>query len=472
MTQVRVKDFGPIAEASVELKPLTVFMGPNNSGKSYLALAIYCLFRTLTGEPIAGGGSARQRPLILGNLDSLEQARADIIRAWPDARSVPYKPIKVRDMPDGLQAALLEASESFENAFAIQFQRELERCYGTDIGSLVKRSTSLTGSGFELAFSQPDKAFACDMLGAYGRMVVKSWRNNLLEQTVQIGPNFPSYRDFVDDVGRTIILMMFDLDAGSERPGRIAHYIPASRSGILLVHKTLVGNIVDSASRAWMEPSATPKLTGVVTDFIRALSMSAPDKPPNAALQGVVSFLENHIAYGSLYMDQTLENPEVRYENDMGSFSIHQVSSMVSEIAPVVLYLRHLVREGHLFIIEEPESHLDAENQMKLARAIAMLVNAGVHVLITTHSDFFLKQLDNLLLLSQLTPRRRAARGYAAAEVLRPSDVGAYMFEPGPGGSTVHTLEVTADGGIPTEPLSDAHSYLYDEAIALEHSPR
>ena len=57
---------------------------------------------------------------------------------------------------------------------------------------------------------------------------------------------------------------------------------------------------------------------------------------------------------------------------------------MVSEIAPIVLYLKHLVREGHLFIIEEPESHLDAANQMKLARAIAMLVNAGVYVLITT----------------------------------------------------------------------------------------
>jgi predicted ATPase len=171
-------------------------------------------------------------------------------------------------------------------------------------------------------------------------------------------------------------------------------------------------------------------------------------------------------------MDQTLEPPEVRYENDIDSFSIHQVSSMVSEIAPIVLYLKHLVQEGHLFIIEEPESHLDAANQMKLARAIAMLVNAGVYVLITTHSDFFVKQLDNLLLVSQLTPRRRAARKYSATEVLQPSDVGAYMFEPGPDGSTVRTLEVTADGGIPTEPFSDAHSDLYDEAIALEHIAR
>ena len=469
---VRVKDFGPIAEASVDLKPLTIFMGPNNSGKSYLALAVYCLFRTLAGEPITGGGSARTRPILSGTLDSLEQARADIIRTWPDARSVPDEPIKVGEMPSGLQMALLEANNSLGNAFAIQFQTELERCYGTEMGGLAKRSSSLTGPSFEIEFSQPDKAFSCEMVAAHDRMVVKSWENNLLERAVQIGPMFLPYRDLIDDVGRSVMFIMLDLETGSQRPGRMTHYIPASRSGLLLVHKTLIGNIVDSVSRSWVEPFATPKLTGVETDFIRALQMSAPGKSPNANLQGVISFLENDIAHGSLYMDQTLEPPEVRYENDIDSFSIHQVSSMVSEIAPIVLYLRHHVREGHLFIIEEPESHLDAANQMKLARAIAMLVNAGVYVLITTHSDFFVKQLDNLLLVSQLTPRRRAARKYSATEVLQPSDVGAYMFEPGPEGSIVRTLEVTADGGIPTEPFSDAHTDLYDEAIALEHTAR
>ena len=472
VTNIRVKDFGPIAEASVDLKPLTIFMGPNNSGKSYLALATYCLFRTLVGEPLARGGIARTRPRVLtGTLDLLEQARVDIIKAWPDARSVPDKPIKVGEMPKGLQSALLEANKSLGDAFGIQFQTELERCYGTQMDSLAKRSSTLMGPCLEIEFSRPDKAFSCDMLAADGRVVVKSWENNLLEQTIQIGPMSFSYNDLID-VGWSVIFMAFELEASSQRPGRMTHYIPASRSAILFAHKTLVGNIVDSASRAWVEPIATPKLTGVVTDFIRALLMSAQGKSPSPNLQDVISFLEKDVAHGSLYMDESLEYPEIRYENDIGSFSVHQVSSMVSEIAPIVLYLKHLVREGHLFIIEEPESHLDAENQMKLARAIAMLVNAGVYVLITTHSDFFVNQLNNLLLLSRLTPRRRAARKYSASEVLQPSDVGAYLFKQGPEGSTVRPLEVTAIEGIPTEPFSDAHSDLYDEAIALEHIVR
>ena len=473
MTQVRVKDFGPIAEASVELKPLTVFMGPNNSGKSYLALAIYCLFRTLAGEPTAGGGYVRTRPSVLiGTMDLLEQARADVIRAWPDAWSVPHEPIKVGEMPNGLRSALLEANESFGTDFASQLEAELERCYGTEMDGLARRSSNLKGPCFEIALSQPNNAFSCDMLATGGRMVVGSWDTNLLEQTVQIGPSFLSYRDFIEDIGRSVMLMMFELNDGVQRPRRVTHYIPASRSGILLGHKALVNSIVDSASRMRVAPIGGPRLPGVVTDLIRALIMSGHGKSPSSELQRVLSFLESDIVRGTVSVDQTLEYPDVHYENEIGNFSIHQVSSMVSEIAPIVLFLKHLVREGHLFIIEEPESHLDAANQMKLARAMAMLVNAGVYVLITTHSDFFVNQINNLLLLSRLTPRRRAARKYSASEVLQPSDVGAYLFKQGPEGSTVRPLEVTAIGGIPTEPFSDAHSDLYDEAIALEHIAR
>ena len=472
-TNVRVKDFGPISEASVDLKPLTVFMGPNNSGKSYLALAIYCLFRTLVGEPLDGGGYVRTRPRVLiGTMDLLEQARADVIRAWPDAWSVPDEPIKVGEMPNGLRSALLEANGSLGIGFATQFEAELERCYGTEIDGLARRSSDLREPCFEIVLSQPNNAFSCDMLATGGRIVVESWDTNLLEQTVQIGPGSLSYRDLIEDIGRSVMLLMFELDDGVQRPRRVTHYIPASRSGILLGHKALVNSIVDSASRTWVSPIGGPRLTGVVTDLIRALIMSGHGKSPSSELQRVISFLETDIVRGTVSVDQTLEYPDVHYENEIGNFSIHQVSSMVSEIAPIVLFLKHLVREGHLFIIEEPESHLDAENQMKLARAIAMLVNAGVYVLITTHSDFFVNQINNLLLLSRLTPRRRAARKYSASEVLQPSDVGAYLFEPGAEGSAVKTLGVTAEWGIPIGPFTEAHSTLYDEAIVLENVAR
>jgi predicted ATPase len=251
----------------------------------------------------------------------------------------------------------------------------------------------------------------------------------------------------------------------------IAHYIPASRSGILLGHKTLASLIVGRSSLAWVEPmKEIPRLPGVITDLIQALLLLRRTRPPGTKLQKVVSFLEGEVARGTVDMVPSAEYPEIFYENETGRFQLHQVSSMVSEVAPFVLFLKYLVRPGHLFIIEEPESHLDAGNQRNLAQAIAMLVNAGVKVLITTHSDYFVNQINNLLALSQLTARRRAARGYAANKALKPDDVGAYQFRPGDHGSSVETLEITPDYGIPTDMFTDVHSDLYNEAIVLEHS--
>ena len=52
MLTISVKNFGPIAEGSVDLKPLTIFVGPSNTGKSYMATAVYAVMRAQsTGRP-------------------------------------------------------------------------------------------------------------------------------------------------------------------------------------------------------------------------------------------------------------------------------------------------------------------------------------------------------------------------------------------------------------------------------------
>jgi len=39
-TRISVKDFGPIGQADIELRPLTVLMGPNDTGKTYMAMLL------------------------------------------------------------------------------------------------------------------------------------------------------------------------------------------------------------------------------------------------------------------------------------------------------------------------------------------------------------------------------------------------------------------------------------------------
>ena len=44
-----VENFGPIEKAEIDLRPLTVFVGESNTGKTYLAALIYALQRTFEG---------------------------------------------------------------------------------------------------------------------------------------------------------------------------------------------------------------------------------------------------------------------------------------------------------------------------------------------------------------------------------------------------------------------------------------
>ena len=403
----------------------------------------------------------------------MKQTEAEIQKAWPNARSFPRGPIKVGDMPNGLREVVANATRSLADTYSSDFGREVVRCYGTEIASLVRRGKASDAAQLEVGLSQPANGLVWEMQATDGRVRTKRWEDSgLSEREIDIRSERLPLRELIEDPAYFLMRVMFELDIlNSGELTRTAHYMPASRSGILLGHRTLAGLIVGQASRAWVDPIEIPKLPGVITDLIQAILFLERIRPPSDELEKVISFLEGDVTRGIVDIEQVAEYPEVFYRNEHGKFLLHQVSSMVSEVAPIVLYLKHLVRPGHLFIIEEPESHIDAENQMKLARAIVMLVNAKVRVLITTHSDYFVNQLNNLLLLSRVKSQSRSARRYSSSEVLRPNHVGAYLFKPSAEGSMVEALDVTAEEGIPTFPFTDTHSALYNEAISLEHAP-
>ena len=46
---IAVENFGPIEKAEMDLRPLTVFVGESNTGKTYLAALIYALYQSFDG---------------------------------------------------------------------------------------------------------------------------------------------------------------------------------------------------------------------------------------------------------------------------------------------------------------------------------------------------------------------------------------------------------------------------------------
>jgi predicted ATP-dependent endonuclease of OLD family len=79
------------------------------------------------------------------------------------------------------------------------------------------------------------------------------------------------------------------------------------------------------------------------------------------------------------------------------SLDIPAVSSMVKELTPIILYLRYVAQEDDWLVIDEPEMNLHPEAQVKLIELLAMMVKAGIHVLITTHTPYMVDHLVNLM---------------------------------------------------------------------------
>ena len=46
-----VQNFGPIEKAEIDMRPLTVFVGESNTGKTYLAALLYALHQHFGGFP-------------------------------------------------------------------------------------------------------------------------------------------------------------------------------------------------------------------------------------------------------------------------------------------------------------------------------------------------------------------------------------------------------------------------------------
>ncbi len=113
-------------------------------------------------------------------------------------------------------------------------------------------------------------------------------------------------------------------------------------------------------------------------------------------LSGAVNFSQSELDY----TDQSNLDParEILFQPSQNTkLEISIASSMVKELSPLVLYLRYLAKPGELLIIDEPEMNLHPEAQAKIIEFLAILANADLNILITTHSPYVMDHLANLM---------------------------------------------------------------------------
>ena len=99
-----------------------------------------------------------------------------------------------------------------------------------------------------------------------------------------------------------------------------------------------------------------------------------------------------------------------------------------------------------MLIIDEPELNLHPDNQRKMAGLLARLVNSGVKVLVTTHSDYLIRELNNRVMLNLDVENKEQIMKSAKMtdlDLLKPEKIKAYSLKDD---HQIHTVEVDKYG--------------------------
>lgn len=488
---LKVTNLGPLAEASVSLKPLTIFIGPNNAGKSYLAVFIHSLLNSITSPPglprTQLGKQARLYRYFMANI-ALKSLRKEItskhiksliedIEKKKDETKDEKIVIKFNEVSEEVRNLLEKIVHELIHIFISILKKEVERLYGCKLSDLNKMplkenplEISILHPFYTLNLFQKKENFKISNIEKKYDHFKISLSSYLLRFKSKEVEEEIIFRMNLEDIIEGLIDLMFN------KFPKGTFYLPAARSGIIQTHKQLSSMIVKRASRAGIEPIEIAPFSGSVGDFLSSLLdiSSIKIKPGKKDIfKKEINFLEREILKGSIEVIETekILYPEIYYKQEkIGRFPLHRTSSMVSELAPLSLYLKYFVEPKSYLIIEEPESHLHPDAQLIMAKLLSRLVRKNLYIIITTHSDFLLERLNNLISISRLSKKKRKSRGFNENEFLNPEEVGAYLFHfnPEKEGFISEELEITREDGIIEEEFIKVAKVLNKEKALMQ----
>lgn len=502
--ELEVTNFGPIAEAKIDLRPLTVFVGPSNTGKSYLAIMIYALHRFFSADERSSDRFSFSHGIHDYEKNKLSADVLNNLREWAGKTLSGLEKTSDNNenqvlVPDPV-AGLIRSVFSGFNSMGPSLGSEINRCFGiSDINTLVRRGRR-GGARIVVRRHVPNdsRPFVHALTIGEPNLNLTTTIPEDISMQLEITPR--RYDFLVDDLysiceviedmfssrtgksderfRRSIWYLIRDLSVFAMNHvvgslGSSAFYLPADRTGVMHAHTVVVNALIRSAAMAGIRsPSApTSMLSGVLADFLEQLidfgNRRRRKRRPKNGKSDLGSQIEEKVLRGSVHTKKSeFGYPFFTYQPEGWKgedLPLMNASSMVSELAPVVLYLRHIVREENVLIVEEPESHLHPAMQVEFTRQLAAIVRSGVRVIVTTHSEWLLEELANLVQLSELSSNRRSGIKYGG-EALSPNDVGVWLFEPKdrPKGSVVKPIPLNESGLFPSG-FSEVASALHND---------
>lgn len=421
-----IKNFGKVEAADIELNELVVFVGNNNSGKTMVMQLIYGLKEILGNVPVtvlgARDSETNGQYLILCDQDWFRQIEIRVNEYLAEHKSQIIESIFGTAIPVEEIRIALEGVETTS--------------FVSSVSEYQKRDAREQKTGFNIDIRQYE----------HGENV-RSYKCQISEKDA-LGDEMHEASQAVWNI---ILSGKATMDSGQL-------FLPASRSGLQLLYKHYFA--VETESNLVMP----------VKDFLRFLQLYSENMQLEEARRDLLEFGEEHLLQGRIVQ----KGDETYYIDNQVSLpvSLYIASSMIHELTPFIKALSATQRIDWLYC-DEVENSLHPLLQREMARWLIHMVNAGMHVIISSHSDTMASRLNNLLMLTQLS-RRQANYELLSelklkdADLLHPDvEAGIYEFRSGKQGKTmVEKLEFISHPlmGYDFQLFGSNLDKLYDEA--------
>ena len=414
--KIRIKNLGILKQAEFSLGDLTIICGENNTGKTYMAYALYDFLQSWHEFiPVPVSDAQIQNLIADGVLNiGLKQyvKKADQMLA---AACRKYK--------DKLDAVFAAPEGRFDNSeFQIQVKIP-DDILQKEITGNTPFITFLKRKGYEELMvtleGKEQKKNRDSFIQSIQKVVYKAAYIErfigLIISRVIFGDSFP--RPFIASAERTgIAIFRKELNFARHR---------------LLDEIAQVEQKIDPRQLLFKEyqnyPSpieANVKFSRQFEDIEKRKSFITKEHPE--VLEDFADIIGGD--YSLLQNDRLYYKPK----GTRVWLTMVESSSAVRSLLDMGVYLSHVAQKGDMLMVDEPELNLHPENQRRIARLFARLVNVGVKVFITTHSDYIVKELNTLIMLNHDKPHlKRIAEenGYRDVELLRPDQIKVYTAQ-------------------------------------------
>lgn len=477
--KIKFSNFGPIKsfETSLDANFLLI-LGENNIGKSYAISLVYVLLKTLTNNDIL------ERPFISGYL--LDDIARKIPTGTRDDFLRRYKAIEGRRKGiDATEVYRLSLIECLRVIFLDQFEKSILGTYG-EISNLENRR-----GGESTAIEITTDSFAVTLRIVGGKVsihdllipntvcvrAIKQKRSPKLvgDQKVLYGPlddPLSALNNIVGSALNEITSFVLETISGISD----VHYLPASRSGLYQALSAF-GQIIAELSKQRSFLSQRIELPAIseplVDYFIKLTEIKPSKKIEGSKYYEIADELERNVLGGAVEFDAKSKRLFYKPFGIDLRLDLSSTSSMVSEVAPIATYLRHVLpnnprrfirrfrgvksdapRRKQILFIEEPEAHLHPKTQVLLMQSFARLASeCDIKIVMTSHSNFVFNKLSNLII----------------SGVLPVDGTKAYIFSRTDAGTVGRELEVD-DYGISDENFTEVSEEIFNEKLELIES--